>query len=325
MENMITVSSLGRDYKVAQRDGNLFQFIFKRKYKTIHAVRDVSFTIAPGEMVGFVGPNGAGKSTTIKMLCGILAPTSGSVSVLGRDPFTSRKKNAYHIGVLFGQRSQLWWDLPVRDSLKLLKQMYKVSDEAYAENYALFQEYLDIESIQDQPVRQLSLGQRMRAEVAAAVLHNPKILFLDEPTIGLDITVKRKIREFIRELNRRYQTTVILTSHDMKDIEDICERIIVIDKGTIVVDTQMDQLQKRYSKNAVVTLTIREPVENIAIDGATLKEQDEHKLVFEIEKNVVTPGQLMHKVYEIVEVEDIDIKESSVEDIIHDIYLNGLT
>ena len=259
------------------------------------------------------------------MLCGILAPTSGSVSVLGRDPFTSRKKNAYHIGVLFGQRSQLWWDLPVRDSLKLLKQMYKVSDEAYAENYALFQEYLDIESIQDQPVRQLSLGQRMRAEVAAAVLHNPKILFLDEPTIGLDITVKRKIREFIRELNRRYQTTVILTSHDMKDIEDICERIIVIDKGTIVVDTQMDQLQKRYSKNAVVTLTIREPVENIAIDGATLKEQDEHKLVFEIAKNVLTPGQLMHKVYEIVEVEDIDIKESSVEDIIHDIYLNGLT
>ena len=165
----------------------------------------------------------------------------------------------------------------------------------------------------------------MRAEVAAAVLHNPKILFLDEPTIGLDITVKRKIREFIRELNRRYQTTVILTSHDMKDIEDICERIIVIDKGTIVVDTQMDQLQKRYSKNAVVTLTIREPVENIAIDGATLKEQDEHKLVFENAKNVLTPGQLMHKVSEIVEIEDIDIKESSVEDIIHDIYLNGLT
>ena len=322
MENMITVSSLGRNYKVAQRGGSIFQFIFKRKYNTIHAVSAVSFTIAPGEMVGFVGPNGAGKSTTIKMLCGILAPTSGSVTVLGKDPFSNRKKNAYHIGVLFGQRSQLWWDLPVRDSLKLLKQMYKVSDVAYAENYALFQEYLDIESIQDQPVRQLSLGQRMRAEVAAAVLHNPKILFLDEPTIGLDITVKRKIREFIRELNRRYQTTVILTSHDMKDIEDICERIIVIDNGTIVVDTQMDQLQKRYSKNAVVTLTIREPVENIAIDGATLKEQSEHKLVFEIEKNVLTPGQLMHRVSEIVDVEDIDIKENSVEDIIHDIYLS---
>ena len=319
---MITVSSLGRNYKVAQRGGSIFQFIFKRKYNTIHAVSAVSFTIAPGEMVGFVGPNGAGKSTTIKMLCGILAPTSGSVTVLGKDPFSNRKKNAYHIGVLFGQRSQLWWDLPVRDSLKLLKQMYKVSDVAYAENYALFQEYLDIESIQDQPVRQLSLGQRMRAEVAAAVLHNPKILFLDEPTIGLDITVKRKIREFIRELNRRYQTTVILTSHDMKDIEDICERIIVIDKGTIVVDTKMDQLQKRYSKNAVVTLTIREPVENIAIDGATLKEQSEHKLVFEIEKNVLTPGQLMHRVSEIVDVEDIDIKENSVEDIIHDIYLS---
>ena len=324
MEKIITVTSLARDYKVALRDGNFFQFMFKRKYKTIHAVKDVCFSIAPGEMVGFVGPNGAGKSTTIKMLCGILAPTSGSVSVLGRDPFTNRKKNAYDIGVLFGQRSQLWWDLPVGDSLKLLKQMYKVSDEMYERNYALFQEFLDIESIQGQPVRQLSLGQRMRAEVAAAVLHNPKVLFLDEPTIGLDITVKRKIREFICELNRRYQTTVILTSHDMKDIEDICQRIIVIDNGAVVIDTQMDQLQKRYGKNTIVTLTTREPVAEIAIDGATLKEQDEHKLVFEIEKSQITPGQLMHKVSEIVDVEDIDIKENSVEDIIHDIYLHGL-
>ena len=321
MENIISVSNLSRDYKVAQRDGNFLKYIFNRKYKTIHAVKDVNFALKRGEMVGFVGPNGAGKSTVIKMLCGILVPTSGSVAVLGRDPFTNRKKNAYHIGVLFGQRSQLWWDLPVGDSLKLLKQMYKVSDEVYRENFALFQQYLDIESIQGQPVRQLSLGQRMRAEVAAAVLHNPEVLFLDEPTIGLDITVKRKIREFIRELNRRYQTTVILTSHDMKDIEDICQRIIVIDKGTVVVDTQIDQLKARYGRNAIVTLTTREPVKDIVIDGATLKEQNEHKLVFEIEKAVMTPGQLMHKASEIVDVEDIDIKENSVEDIIHDIYL----
>lgn len=320
MEKIITVTSLARDYKVALRDGNFFQFMFKRKYKTIHAVKDVCFSIAPGEMVGFVGPNGAGKSTTIKMLCGILAPTSGSVSVLGRDPFTKRKKNAYDIGVLFGQRSQLWWDLPVGDSLKLLKQMYKVSDEMYQRNYALFQEFLDIESIQGQPVRQLSLGQRMRAEVAAAVLHNPKVLFLDEPTIGLDITVKRKIREFICELNRRYQTTVILTSHDMKDIEDICQRIIVIDNGTVVIDTQMDQLKKKYGRNSIVTLTTRDPVGEIDINGAILKEQKEHKLVFEIEKESMTPGQLMHEVSEIVRIDDVYIQDSSVEDIIYDIY-----
>jgi len=324
MQNLIEVNELSRDYKIAQRGGGALKFVFSRKYETINAVRGVSFGIGKGELVGFVGPNGAGKSTTIKMLSGILAPTSGSAAVLGVDPFKCRKQNAYKIGVVFGQRSQLWWDLPIGDTFKLLKKIYGTPDGAYERNLSLFKEYLDLEGIWNQPVRQLSLGQRMRAEIAAAILHNPELLFLDEPTIGLDIIAKRQIREFMLKLNLEYRTTVILTSHDMKDIEEICERIILIDKGAIVVDCPVADLKKVYGRTAVVNVTLNSPADELKIAGAAATRGDNGlKWSFSVDKNATTPGHLVSEISKLAEIADVEIKEQAVEDIIHDLYLQG--
>ena len=276
-------------------------------------------------MVGFVGPNGAGKSTTIKMLSGILAPSSGSVAVLGADPFKKRKQNARHIGVVFGQRSQLWWDLPIGDTFTLLKKIYKIEDEVYDRNLALFKEYLDLEGIWNQPVRQLSLGQRMRAEIAAAILHQPDLLFLDEPTIGLDIVAKRQIRQFIKMYNSLYQTTVILTSHDMKDIEEICERIILIDKGKIVVDCLMDNLQKEYGNTAIMHVNLNTSVKQFEIPGAVgTLEDNGYKWKFIVDKTATTTGHVVFEISKIVEILDLEIQEQAVEDIVHNIYKNGV-
>ena len=321
MELFIEVKDLSREYKIAERGDGFIKFMFSRTFKTIHAVNNISFSIKKGELVGFIGPNGAGKSTTIKMLSGILAPTSGEISVIGNDPFKKRKQNAYLIGVVFGQRSQLWWDLPISDTFKLLKKIYKVRDDVFENNLNLFKEYLELESIWTQPVRQLSLGQRMRAEIAAAILHNPVLLFLDEPTIGLDIVAKRQIREFILKLNSYYQTTIILTTHDMKDIEEICERIILIDKGVIVVDSSMDELKQRYNKTAVIKVNFNKPLHDININGVKgVPDLNGLRWTFEIDKTVTTAGQLVYEISKISEIYDMEIKEQAVEDIIHDIY-----
>jgi ABC-2 type transport system ATP-binding protein len=325
MDQLIRVEALSRDYKVAKRDGGFLKFMFSRKYETIHAVNSIHFAIKKGELVGFVGPNGAGKSTTIKMMSGILAPTAGSVTVMDNDPFKKRKQNAYQIGVVFGQRSQLWWDLPIGDTFKLLKKIYKVPDEIYARQLSLFKEYLDLESIWNQPVRQLSLGQRMRAEIAAAILHNPALLFLDEPTIGLDLVAKRQIREFILKLIQEYQTTVILTSHDMKDIEEICERIILIDKGAIVIDCPMAELKNRYNKTAVVKVNLHQPVPEFDMAGASgTAELDGLKWTFLVDKSITSTGHLVYEISKLAEIADIEIQEQAVEDILHDMYKNGL-
>lgn len=325
MDKLIQVNSLSRDYKITKRDGGFLKFMFSRKFETIHAVNNISFSIAKGELVGFVGPNGAGKSTTIKMLSGILAPTSGSVCVMDQDPFKKRKQNAYHIGVVFGQRSQLWWDLPISDTFLLLKKLYKTPDDIYERNLNLFKEYLNLDAIWKQPVRQLSLGQRMRAEIAAAILHNPELLFLDEPTIGLDIVAKRQIREFILKINRDYQTTIVLTSHDMKDIEEICGRIILIDKGIVVIDCPIDQLKNSYNKTAVVKITFNQPIKNFDVIGVQgTPELDGLKWSFVLDKSKITTGRLVFEISKIAEFADIEIKEQVVEDIIHDIYKNGI-
>lgn len=324
MQQLIRVEALSRDYRVAKRGGGFLKFMFLREFETIHAVNSIDFAITRGELVGFVGPNGAGKSTTIKMMSGILVPTSGSVTVMDNDPFKKRKQNAYHIGVVFGQRSQLWWDLPIGDTFKLLKKIYKVQDDVYSRNLGLFKEYLDLESIWNQPVRQLSLGQRMRAEIASAILHNPELLFLDEPTIGLDIVAKRQIREFILKLNQDYQTTVVLTSHDMKDIEEICGRIILIDKGIIVVDCPMPELKNSYNKTAVVKVNLNRPVAEFHIAGASgTSELNGLKWTFLVDKGITTTGHLVFEISKLAEIADIEIKEQAVEDIIHDIYKNG--
>lgn len=325
MEQIIRVSELCRNYKVAKRGNNIVNFLFSREYSIIEAVKDISFDISKGEMVGFIGPNGAGKSTTIKMLSGILTPSSGGITVMGNDPFKKRRQNAYQIGVVFGQRSQLWWDLPIGDTFMLLKKIYKVSDRVYSRNIELYKQYLDLESIWTQPVRQLSLGQRMRAEIAAAILHNPQILFLDEPTIGLDIVAKRQIRQFILKLNEEHLTTVILTTHDMKDIEEVCERIILIDKGTIVVDSAMVDLKHRFNRTAIVEVSFVAPVDSIAIAGAQAKpEIGKQKWSIELDKGIMTTGHLVFELSKLTEISEIDINEQAVEDIIHDIYINGL-
>ena len=239
MKNIIQVENLRKEFKsYSSRQGlkGAFRDLLTRNYKVLRAVDDLSFQVKQGEMVGYIGENGAGKSTSIKMLTGILTPTSGFVQVNGMNPHKEREKFVQTIGVVFGQRSQLWWDIAVQESFRLLKKVYKVSDEDYRNHMEHVIESLDIGPLLDKPVRKLSLGQRMRCELAAALIHNPPLLFLDEPTIGLDVLVKLKIRKFLKEMNEKYQTTILLTTHDLTDIEALCERVVMLDEGKIIYD-----------------------------------------------------------------------------------------
>ncbi len=244
---MITVEHVCKSYKIAKRNagfGEAFKALFRREYEVIHALSDVSFQISDGEMVGYIGPNGAGKSSTIKILSGILTPDSGTVMVDGRIPHKNRMEHVKGIGVVFGQRSQLWWDVPVIDSFELLKDIYSIPKAAYRNNLEELTELLNLTELLRSPVRQLSLGQRMRCEIAASLLHSPRILFLDEPTIGLDAVSKIAVREFIKKQNELHKTTVILTTHDMQDIEALSQRIILIGKGKILLDGTLEDIKR---------------------------------------------------------------------------------
>ena len=243
---MITMEHVCKSYRVAKRNAGMIEAckaLFRRKVEIIHALSDVSFTIGDGEMVGYIGPNGAGKSSTIKILSGILTPESGSCLVDGRIPWKSRKEHVRQIGVVFGQRSQLWWDVPVIDSFELLKDIYSISPAVYRHNMEELTELLHLQELLRMPTRQLSLGQRMRCEIAASLLHSPKILFLDEPTIGLDAVSKLAVREFILRLNQTHKTTVILTTHDMQDIEALTKRIILIGRGRVLMDGTLEDMR----------------------------------------------------------------------------------
>lgn len=244
---MITMEHVHKSYRIAKRNagfGEAWKSFFHRKYETIHALNDVSFTIRDGEMVGYIGPNGAGKSSTIKILSGILTPDDGTVLVDGRVPYKNRIEHVSRIGVVFGQRSQLWWDVPVIDSFELLKDIYRIPDSQYKENLEELTELLNLGELVRSPARQLSLGQRMRCEIAASLLHQPRILFLDEPTIGLDAVSKLAVRDFILKQNRIHGTTVLLTTHDMQDIEVLASRIILIGKGRILMDGSLEDIKK---------------------------------------------------------------------------------
>jgi ABC-type uncharacterized transport system ATPase subunit len=247
--SLIAVQSLSRHFRVLNRREGLIgavRDLFSVDYRIVKAVDGVSFDIEPGEIVGYIGPNGAGKSTTIKMMTGILKPTHGSLLVDGNEPYENRKSNARNIGVVFGQRTQLWWDLPVIESFKILKEIYHVSNEVYDGQMALFNDLVDLRPLYHTQVRKLSLGQRMLCDIVASFLHNPKIVFLDEPTIGLDVSVKSKIRTVIRELNATHNTTIILTTHDLGDVEALCQRIIIIDKGKIIFDGPIKQVNEMF-------------------------------------------------------------------------------
>ena len=244
---MITMEHVCKSYRVAKRNAGMIEAckaLFRRKVEIIHALSDVSFTIGDGEMVGYIGPNGAGKSSTIKILSGILTPESGSCLVDGRIPWKDRKEHVRQIGVVFGQRSQLWWDVPVIDSFELLKDIYSISPAVYRHNMEELTELLHLQELLRMPTRQLSLGQRMRCEIAASLLHSPKILFLDEPTIGLDAVSKLAVRDFIKRLNKERRTTVLLTTHDMQDIEALASRILLIGKGKILLDGGLEDIRR---------------------------------------------------------------------------------
>ena len=264
---IIEVERLEKTFRVArQRRGLLGALgsLVLREFSDVHAVRDVSFQIAAGEMVGCLGPNGAGKSTTIKMLTGILVPSAGRVEVLGLVPSRRRKQIAQRIGVVFGQRTQLWWDLPLVDSLELLRHVYSVPAERYARNLRRMRELLELDPFLHTPVRQLSLGQRMRGDLAAALLHEPEVLYLDEPTIGLDVVAKHRVRDFLREMNRQQGVTVLLTTHDMADVERLCSRLLIIDHGRLLYDGGLDEMRARLGQDSTLEDMMRQFYERTA-------------------------------------------------------------
>ena len=259
MENAIVMNDVVKEFKVLNRHEGLkgsLRDLFSRDYKTVTAVDHISINIRPGEIVGYLGPNGAGKSTTIKMMSGVLEPTSGEILVNGVVPYKNRTRNAENIGVVFGQRSKLWWSLPLIESFKLLKEIYMIPTNDYERMLELYRELADIESLLHKPVRQMSLGQRTLSDILAAFLHNPKIVFLDEPTIGLDVSMKAKIRELIKGLNKEKNTTVILTTHDMGDVDALCQRIIIIDHGSMIYDNDIEHLKHYFGSYRTLKLNL---------------------------------------------------------------------
>ena len=303
--------------------GGAIRSLFSREYVEKAAVEDVTLTMEPGELVGYIGPNGAGKSTTIKMLTGILVPTSGEIRVAGLVPFERRKENARNIGVVFGQRSQLYWDLPLRESFELLRAIYAVPRDRYRANLARFTEILDLDEFMTTPVRQLSLGQRMRGDFAAAMLHNPAIVYLDEPTIGLDVVAKEAIREFIAQINDERGTTVILTTHDLADVERLCRRIILIDDGRVVFDGPIERLRDEYGTHRTLVVTLAEGCEDLSFPHTELVEREANIVHLRFDRRRITAEHLLRLVTERCTISDVSIVEPELEDIIRRIYLEG--
>lgn len=331
---MITVENLSREFKSNKKypgfRGAIKSF-FSNEYEIKKAVQDISFKIDDGEIVGYIGANGAGKSTTIKMMTGILTPTSGKVLVNGTVPYQNREKNAYDIGVVFGQRTQLWWDLPLSETYSLLKEIYSVPDDEFKERMKFLDDVLELTPFMLNPVRNLSLGQRMRADLAAALIHNPKIIYLDEPTIGLDVVVKEKVRDAIKEINRKYNTTVILTTHDLSDIEELCSRIIIIDKGIKIYDGGLKEIKEKYGYITTISLQIKNSDNKININTDLKLENEDLNYTFEdgklsinFNKNKISSTQIIEYVINNFEVIDFSIKETSIEDIIKKIYTSGV-
>lgn len=326
MSSFIEVSDVSKVFRISKRSagipGMLANLVAPR-YEKKEAVREVSFQINRGEMLGFIGPNGAGKSTMIKMLSGILCPDRGKLTVAGYIPYKQRREYVGRIGVVFGQKSQLQWDLPVRDSYELLRAIYAIPEKVYQENVKKFTDMLDMGGFIDQPVRQLSLGQRMRADIAAALLHSPEIVFFDEPTIGVDVMGKQVIREFIRELGVREQVTMIFTTHDMQDIEKTCERLIIIDRGAKVYDGSVHGIREKYGTTRQLDVEFNfdceiRPIEHVTVQP--LHEEGHIKKRFIFEQGTVQINELMNDLLSGYSVRDINITEPGIDDVICRIY-----
>jgi ABC-2 type transport system ATP-binding protein len=294
----------------------------RRERKIVRAVDGVSFEIDAGSLVGYVGPNGAGKSTTVKMLTGILVPTAGRISVVGLNPSRQRIQLARRIGVVFGQRVQLWWDLPLRDSFELLRHIYRVPFERWRANLDTFTELLELAPFLETPVRQLSLGQRMRGELTASMLHDPEILFLDEPTIGLDIVAKARVREFLARVNRERGVTVLLTTHDLSDIERLCRRLLIIDHGRVIYDGGLESLIERYGEERTLIVDLEEPAEPLEVAGARVVRVEGPRQWLRFRRDSVSAAQLTAAVAAQARLVDLAIDEPDIEDVVRRIYLD---
>lgn len=326
--SMIEVKGLEKDFLIAKRETGFMgalRSLVKREFIKKEAVKDISFTIEKGEMVGYIGPNGAGKSTTIKMLTGILVPSAGNVLVNGIVPYENRQENAKNIGVVFGQRTQLWWDLPTIESFELLKAIYRVPDKRYKENMDIFKEILGLDEFLNTPVRQLSLGQRMRADIGASLLHDPPILFLDEPTIGLDVVAKEKMRTFIQEINKERNVTVILTTHDMEDIEKLCKRMVLIDHGQKVYDGEILAVKERFGKMRTLVVDLEEAQEPLYVKGGELCKQEGNRHWIKFNGTDISASELITQISQTHNIKDLTVEEPDIESIISRIYQEGFT
>ncbi len=297
--------------------------LFSRETVERVAVADVSMSLEAGELVGYIGPNGAGKSTTIKMMTGILTPTSGAIAVAGIVPHEDRRRNARNIGVVFGQRSQLYWDLPLVESFELLRAIYNVPRDRYRQNLAAFTELLEMGDFMTTPVRQLSLGQRMRGDFAASMMHDPRIVYLDEPTIGLDVLAKEAIRTFVARINAERGTTFILTTHDLADVERLCRRIVLIDEGRIIYDGTVEAIKDRYGTHRTLVVELANDEPGFAIDGAEVESRLGSVVRLRFDRTTVSADRLIRRVTESYSVHDVSIEEPELESIIRRIYVEG--
>ena len=321
--SFITVKNLNKSFKVYKRDGglrNALKSFIKRDFKIVDAVKDISFDIDEGEIVAYIGPNGAGKSTTIKMLCGILKADSGSISVAGLNPFVDRVKYVSNIGVVFGQKSQLWWDIPVDDSFDLLKNIYKIPDDEYLKTKEELTKLLKLDDLLKTPVRQLSLGQRMRCEIAASLLHNPKILFLDEPTIGLDAVSKVAVRKFIKEINIKKNVTIILTSHDMSDIEALTNRVIVIGHGRKLYDGTLAGIKKKFSNHKKLEILYQRLRHVPKLKDVSVIERKRNYILLDVDLSKRTVSSIVNDFSKVCEINDINLLGENLDDIIIKLY-----
>ena len=334
---MIHVENLTKEFKKTIKEpglkGSIKSFI-KPKTEIIKAVDNISFDVPKGEILGFIGPNGAGKSTVIKMLTGILTPTSGTCEINGKIPYKNRKSYVREIGVVFGQRTQLWWDLALRETYAVLKEIYEVDDQSFKKRMDFLNEVLGLEDFITSPVRTLSLGQRMRADIAASLLHSPKVLFLDEPTIGLDVVVKDNIRQAIKSINETEQTTVILTTHDLQDVENLCDRIVMIDKGNKVFDGEIVELKRRYGQSRELKFVPRNiaDVEKLNYekefglkDGEIKVENDGHTVSVRFDSDKTAVEKVLGYTLSNLHVKDISVTDADIEEIIKGIYKSGVS
>jgi ABC-2 type transport system ATP-binding protein len=312
---LIELDHVTKEFVTYRRAGRV-----RRSRSTVIAVTDLSLRIDAGEIVGYIGPNGAGKSTTIKMLTGILVPTSGTIRVASLDPQRRRIELARRIGVVFGQRTQLWWDLPLRDSFELLRHVYRVDPARHRDNTARFTKLLELGPFLDTPVRQLSLGQRMRGELTAALLHDPSVLYLDEPTIGLDVVSKERVREFLAEVNRERGVTIMLTTHDLDDVERLSSRLVVIDGGRVIHDGTVDEVTSRYVAHRTLVVDLDEPGPRLSVEGADVVRVDGPRQWLRFPRDTVSAADLVARVVQVASVRDLTIEEPDVEDVVKRIY-----